>query len=144
MTREADRDAIADLVFAYAERLDAGDLAGVASLFADATLRSAERAHVGAAAVLEVLRRRVVLHDGMPRTKHVTTNLVIEVDDAGGKATARAYFTVLQATPTLPLQVVIAGRYHDRFARAGTAWRFVERVVHVDLAGDLREHVRPA
>jgi hypothetical protein len=80
----------------------------------------------------------------MPRTKHVTTNLVIEVDDAGGKATARAYFTVLQATPTLPLQVVIAGRYHDRFARAGTAWRFVERVVHVDLAGDLREHVRPA
>jgi len=36
------RDAIADLVHAYAERLDAGDLDGVAALFADAAYGRAE------------------------------------------------------------------------------------------------------
>jgi hypothetical protein len=32
----------------------------------------------------------------MPRTRHVTTNVVIEVDEQAGAATSRAYFTALQ------------------------------------------------
>ena len=54
--------------------------------------------------------------DGTPRTKHVTTNLVIDADEAAGTATARSYFTVLQQVDDHPLEIVIAGRYHDRFA----------------------------
>ena len=57
--------------------------------------------------------------DGTPRTKHVTTNLIVEVDDDAGTATGRSYFTVLQAVPGLPLQPIVAGRYHDRFVRDG-------------------------
>jgi 3-phenylpropionate/cinnamic acid dioxygenase small subunit len=136
------RDAVTEitaLVFAYAERLDAGDLAGVAALFGAATYRSDRGSYRGTDEVLAVLRQRVKLHDGVPRTKHVTTNLVVEVD--GATATARSYFTVFQATPALPLQPIIAGRYHDAFVHEGGAWRFADRRIFVDLVGDLRDHL---
>jgi hypothetical protein len=138
------RDAIAGLVHAYAERIDAGDLEGVAALFAHGTF-GGSRGPVrrGADELLAVLRRVVILHeDGTPRTKHAVTNLTITVDDAAGTASAHSYFTVLQATATLPLQTVIAGRYEDRFACVDGAWRFTDRVVHMDLVGDLSQHVR--
>jgi hypothetical protein len=48
---------------------------------------------------------------------------------------------VYQARPELPLQVVIAGRYADRFARDDDGWYFVERRITADLVGDLRFHV---
>lgn len=138
-----DHDAIAGLVYGYAERLDAGDLEGVARLFADATFGPPQGpVRRGTEAVLARLREIVILYDGVPRTKHVTTNLVVEVDATAGTAAARSYFTVLQATPALPLQPVVAGRYHDRFARDASGWRFTERRVLVDLAGDLSQHVR--
>ena len=138
------RDAIAALVHRYAECLDAGDLAGVAGLFADASYGAAGGAvRTGSAEVRAALERAVILHDGAPRTKHVITNLVVEVDDAAGTAAARSYFTVLQATARLPLQPILAGRYHDRFRRVGGQWRFAERRIHLDLVGDLREHTRP-
>jgi SnoaL-like domain len=137
-------DAIASVVHEYARRIDAGDLAGVAELFADATFRAAGGpVRRGAGELLATLRRLVILHeDGTPRTKHVVTNLTVEVDAAAGTATARSYFTVLQATATLPLQVVIAGRYEDRFARDAAGWRFADRLVHMDLIGDVSEHIR--
>ena len=135
------RDAIADLVHAYAERLDAGDLDGVAALFADAAYgRAGGPVRRGAAEVRAALGV-VKLHEGSPRTKHVITNLVVEVDEAPGTSVARSYFTVLQATAGLALQAILAGRYHDRFERVGGAWRFSERVIHIDLAGELREHL---
>jgi 3-phenylpropionate/cinnamic acid dioxygenase small subunit len=136
------RDAIADLIHTYAERLDGGELDGVAALFAHAAYgRPGGPVRHGAPevrAALEVVR----LHDGSPRTKHVITNLIVEVDEAAGTATARSYFTVLQATPALPLQPILAGRYHDRFHQSPHGWRFTERLIHLDLIGELREHLR--
>lgn len=143
MSGADDRAAITARVMGYAERIDAGDLAGVADYFADATYRSAQGGEYrGAAAVRAVLERLVILYDGVPRTKHVTTNLVIEL--AGDTATARAYFTVLQAAPAAPLQPIVAGRYHDRFARVAGAWRFADRLIFMDLIGDLSRHLRRA
>lgn len=136
---------IASLIYSYAERIDAGDLQGVAALFADATYRSqAGTEYRGAPAVLEILHRMVILYDGSPRTKHVTTNLVIDVDDAAGLAQARSYYTVFQATAALPMQSIIAGRYHDRFARRGVDWHFTDRLIFIDLVGDLTQHLRIA
>jgi len=135
------RAAIEALIFGYAERLDAGDLAGVAALFANATYRSQTGgASAGAAAVQAVLEAAVILYDGVPRTRHVTTNLLIACD--GDAATARSYFTVLQAAARLPLQPIVAGRYHDRFARIDGAWRFADRLIFVELVGDLSKHLR--
>ena len=138
------RDAIAALLYTYAERLDAGDFAGVAALFARSTYGAAEGPQrQGSAEVLAALERLVKRHDGIPRTKHVITNAIIDVDDAAGSATSRSYFTVFQATQALPLQPIIAGRYHDRFERADGAWRFADRRIFMDLIGDLREHLNP-
>jgi hypothetical protein len=86
----------------------------------------------------------ILYEDGTPRTKHVITNLVIELAPDGATATARSYFTVLQATDGLALQPIIAGRYHDAFARDEGTWRFSERVIHPDLQGDLSRHMRGA
>jgi ketosteroid isomerase-like protein len=139
-----DRAAIAALIHGYAERIDAGDLDGLAALFADGVYRSDRGGrYEGAAAVREVLGRLVKLHDdGTPRTKHVTTNLIVDVDAAAGTATARSYFTVFQQTAAIPLQAIIAGRYEDRFVRDARGWRFAERLIRMDLVGDLTDHLR--
>lgn len=64
--------------------------------------------------------------DGTSQTRHAITNLVIEVDDDAGTATARAYWTVFQSVPGLPQQAVLAGRYRNRFERHAGTWRFTE------------------
>ena len=137
----SDAEAITALVMAYAERLDAGDLDGVAALFAHATWRSPGRAEPLRGA--EAVRRAydaVILYDGVPCTRHVVTNLVVDLAPPD-HATARSYFTVLQARPGFPLQAIIAGRYHDAFTRADGAWRFADRLIVPDLIGDLSHHL---
>ena len=136
---------IAALVHAYADRIDDGDFEGVADLLAEAELRTEglPGAVRGREAILELYRSTTRLHPetGTPRTAHLVTNLVIEVDEAAGTARARSRFAVLQATPSLPLQVVAAGRYRDRFERGAGGWRFRERVIRLDLVGELRDHL---
>ena len=79
--------------------------------------------------------------DGTPHTRHVVTNVVVEVDEDAGSATARSTFTVFQSLPDFPLQAVIAGRYLDRFVRDGSTWRFDEREIVPELFGDLSRHL---
>jgi SnoaL-like protein len=84
----------------------------------------------------------VLYDDGTPRTKHVLGNIEVDVDAADGTACAGCTFVVLQALPGEALQAVLSGRYRDRFEIVDGEWRFVERVVHPDLLGDLRHHMR--
>jgi 3-phenylpropionate/cinnamic acid dioxygenase small subunit len=138
-----DHVAIANLVYRYAELIDAGDFDGLGALFGDAVV-TAEGSDVswrGAQAITEMYLGSTRRHaDGTPRTKHVTTNLVVEIDDAREHATCRSYYTVLQQTDDLALQPVIAGRYHDDFRR-DVQWRFTRRHIFVDLTGDLAHHL---
>lgn len=134
--------AIENLLYTYAEKMDAGDFSGVAALFSGATYGPAGGPVLSGCAQLEaVLRSMVQLHGGTPATKHVTTNVIVELEEDGRSASARSYFTVLQALADFPLQVIAAGRYHDRFALDEGVWRFVERVVWMDLTGDLSRHL---
>jgi 3-phenylpropionate/cinnamic acid dioxygenase small subunit len=137
-----DGEQIRALIHAYAERLDTGDLDGLAELFADSTWRSQGRTEVfrGVEQVRKMYRG-VILYDGRPCTKHVITNVSV-VANGSDVATARSYFTVLQATPELPLQPIIAGSYHDEFSRVDGTWRFSDRMIIVDLVGDLSQHMR--
>jgi len=128
----------------YAERVDLGDFEGVAALFEHATYRAEHGGEItsqeGAAAVLATFTAMVRKYpDGTPRTKHVTTNLMVEVD--GDTATSRCYYTVFQQTDELPLQPIIGGRYHDRFERVDGVWRFADRLIFSDLIGDLSRHL---
>ena len=135
---------IQNLVHRYAELIDLGDFDGLGHLLSEAEVGSADSpgsltGHDAVVAMFTSTTRRYP--DGTPRTKHVTTNLIIEVDEEAGAATCRSYFTVLQQVPDLPLQPVIAGRYRDCFAREDGVWRFSERRFLIDLVGDLSQHL---
>lgn len=136
---------IANLLYRYAESMDGGDLPGVAVLFRHAQVKIAgSDALLDEAGMLELWRQYVRIHPcGTPRTKHVITNPIIELDETAGKATCRSYYTVLQATDAVPLQVIAAGRYHDGFERVEGQWRFCYRDYSLfDLKGDLSDHLR--
>jgi hypothetical protein len=139
------RGAIEHIVYGYAERIDLGDFAGVAELFAHARYKGGgpdDPGVEGAPPVLEILETMVRRYDdGTPRTKHVTTNLIIDADDAAGTASARSYYTVFQQLDGFALQPIIAGRYHDAFERVDGEWRMTERVIFCDLVGDLSRHL---
>jgi ketosteroid isomerase-like protein len=138
----ADEVAIRGLVNAYCERLDAGDFDGVAALFARGAFRSpAGTDLVGADAVRRMYDPVIRYADNTPRTKHVLGTVLVEVDGPAGTAAARSHFTVFQAVPGIPLQPVLAGRYHDTFTRADGDWWFTERMVRPDLEGDLSRHM---
>jgi 3-phenylpropionate/cinnamic acid dioxygenase small subunit len=141
-----DEQAIANLVFRYAEAVDAGDFELVGRLFAHATYRAQAGGAVHAVEGAEAVTAQMVAttrryDDGTPRTRHQTTNLIIEVDDDRRLAACRSYFCVLQVVGG-GLQPIIAGRYHDRLERVDDAWRFTDRLILPDLFGDLSEHLR--
>ena len=140
--------AIENLLYTYAERIDRGDLDGVAELFTHGRIHGVEgggpeTVFEGPERVRGLYGRTTRMHEdtGTPRTKHVTTNAIIEVDDAAGTASARSCFLVTQATPELPLQVIITGRYRDTFHRIGGRWWFDSRTMYVDQTGDLGHHL---
>lgn len=139
-----DAVAITNLLYRYAELMDAGELEQVAALFAHARVTLGGGLVVdGAAPMLEQWRAFVRIHPcGTPRTRHVITNPIIEIDEAAGTATCRSVYTVFQQTPELPLQAIAAGRYHDSFERAAGAWRFAARdYTMLDFIGDLSQHM---
>ena len=140
----SDTDGIRNLLGRYCELMDAGDYDGVGQLFADGALADEHGNEFarGAAEVAASYARTNKAHGDTPRTKHLVTNTVIDLDEDNKGATARSSYLVLQATDALALQPIITGRYRDRFARDDTGgWRFAERRFFVDLVGDLREHL---
>ena len=136
---------IRNLLGLYCERIDAGDFAGLAVLFADGCLAD-EHGTVFAAGGDEVLamwEQQTILYDGSPRTRHLTANPVIDVDEETGTARARSSYVVFQGTDELPLQPIASGRYADTFRRdAQGAWQWSERRYALDHAGDLSHHLR--
>jgi len=137
-------EAIAALIYSYAERIDAGDFTGIADVFGGATLtfEGFGDAVSGQDAITSLYERTTRRYDdGTPRTKHVMTNVLVDVAD-DGTATSRSYFTVLQAVPgSLALQPIIAGRYHNAYENTDGSWRFVSVHIIIDLMGDLAHHM---
>jgi len=136
---------IENLIYRYAEQIDSGNLEGVAELFRDAEIVST--AHdsrlTGFHEVLQMYQLSCRLYEtsGTPLTKHITTNVIIELEEDGAEASARSYYTVIQATQSLPLQPIISGRYDDRFRKVEGRWMFVRREMFVDLIGDCSAHL---
>jgi len=130
---------ITDLMFRYAELFDTGRFDEFAALFEHGRWHKAEP---GAPAARRWIDDNVQLHDGVTRTKHVTTNVVVDVDENAGTATATAYVTIFQALPDFPLQPIFSGRYRDRLTRIDGRWWWSERNVVGDLYGDISRHVR--
>ncbi len=140
----ADRDAVVALLAAYADAIDDGDFQRVAELLADATVQTEDGTVVahGRDQVLAMYEATTVRHaDGTPRTAHLVTNVVVERGDQPDHLRSRSRFVVLQATDTVPLQPVVAGRYEDEFVRVDDEWRFSVRRMVPRLWGDVSDHL---
>jgi len=143
--QETAAEAVTKLIYTYAERIDAGDFAGVAELFEHATLtfEGFGDTVTGRDAIEGLYTRSTRRYeDGTPRTKHVMTNVMVDVAHDGATAASRSYFTVLQAVPgAFALQPVIAGRYRHTFERVEGRWRVTTMHIMIDLVGDLGHHM---
>jgi hypothetical protein len=138
--------AITNVVFRYAELVDQGDFDGAGAMFAHGRYRAITpdgiRTAEGAEAITHQLSSTVRRYgDGTPRTRHITTNLIVEGGSDPDTITCRSYFTVLQSIEGFHLVPVIAGRYHDTFALRDGVWWFADRLVMPDLIGDLSHHL---
>jgi 3-phenylpropionate/cinnamic acid dioxygenase small subunit len=144
-TTFADWHAVNTLLMSYADHVDAARYADVAALFEHGTYRvehagtSQVSEYRGAAEVLGFCQQTRIHEDGTPRTRHVISNVNIQVDGDG--ATARCYVTVFQQTEVLPLQPIASGCYLDRFERVEGNWRFADRLITGFLLGDRSQHV---
>ena len=89
---------VANLVARYAEAMDLGDFDAVAGLFADGVVTSegSDRTFSGPDEVLRLftVSTRCYTDDGTPHTKHLTTNLILDIE---GEVTSLAAFFVGQA-----------------------------------------------
>lgn len=128
------------LMAEYCDSIDRGDLDACAALFRGGRWGIAGDLAEGEAAVRALLAN-VTLYDGVPLTRHLMSNVLIEVASDGDRATARSCIMVMQAVPPdFPLQPIFIGSYRDVFVREAGQWRFRERVIVPDLIGDLSRH----
>jgi len=139
--------AIKQLIYQYAHHLDAGDLEAVAGLFSRgkiiASAGEGEAVIEGAEAVagLYASFTRLYPDDGTPHTLHLTSNVVVAVEDDRALASAQSCAVVFQAVDGFPLQPIIGVRYADRFRRTRERWHFTERRIDTRLVGDLSKHL---
>ncbi|MEV0670916.1 nuclear transport factor 2 family protein [Mycobacterium sp. NPDC050441] len=134
----ADKLEVTELLYRYAELIDAGDFDGVGKLLG----RGAFMGVAGASAIAGLFAastRRFPEHGNTPRTRHLVLNPIVDVD--GERATSRSTFCVVQKTDTVPLQPIVVGRYADVFARDEHGWFFTERTVDVEMVGDVSDHL---
>lgn len=133
-----DKLAITELLYRYAELIDAGDFDGVGELLGKGTFMGVEGA-VKIGNLFAKTTRRYPEQGNTPRTRHLVLNPI--VDAHGDTATARSTFCVVQQTETIALQPIVVGRYADTFARGESGWYFTERIVDVQMIGDVSDHL---
>jgi 3-phenylpropionate/cinnamic acid dioxygenase small subunit len=137
---------ITNLIYSYAELMDAGDFEAIADMFEHTviTVEGVDSVVEGRDAVFHAYSSSSQTYDdNTPKTKHVITNVIVDVDESAGTATSRSYFTVLQAVPNrLPLQPILAGRYRESFEHVDGAWRKATMHIIWDLVGDLSAHMK--
>jgi 3-phenylpropionate/cinnamic acid dioxygenase small subunit len=139
-----DRFAITELLYRYAELIDAGDFDGVGQLLARGTFGGTGPQGVSGgeniAKLFATTTRRYPEHGNTPRTRHLVLNPIVEIS-AERTATARSTFCVVQDTETVPLQPIVVGRYFDAFSCDDSGWYFTERKVEVQMVGDVSAHL---
>jgi hypothetical protein len=138
----AERDDILRLLHAYSDTIDRGDFVATGELFAPVGvygIAGRSRAAVGPVAVATALGD-VRLYDGVPRTRHIVSNVDIELADDGRSAAVQSYVHVLHQPPGGPIITIAAGTYLDRVHLVDGRWRFAERRMHIELVGDMSTH----
>ena len=144
MSNVPDAIAVTNLLYRYAELIDAGDYEGIGEhlQYAVITTDGSDQEISGAAAIAGMYHASTRKYeDGTPLTKHVITNPIVEVADDGLTGTCRSYYTVFQKAGDAPLRPIINGHYRDEFAKVDGEWRYTRRHMGVDYLGDLSRHL---
>ena len=140
-------EAITKLIYTYAERIDAGDFAGVGELFAHATLtfEGFGDAVTGQDAIAALYGRTTRRYeDGTPRTKHVMTNVMVDVDDdgdarrLGAGRTSRCCRPCPARWPSSRSSPAATGTPTSGWTRSGAS---TTMHIIIDLVGDLGHHM---
>src|SRR4051812_8783972 len=133
----ADREAIRELLASYCFALDECRFEEFGALFAaDAEWgpqRIPQKAR-GPREIAELARSIVPVAGEGPKRRHLTTNIVIQLD--GDRAEAKSNFLMVRESEAGPL-LAIAGTYLDRLVRTAAGWRFQHREILNDIAGNL-------
>ncbi|WP_295222623.1 nuclear transport factor 2 family protein [uncultured Chryseobacterium sp.] len=135
---------ILNLIGQYTHYLDQGNFEKVGELFADGKIIAPGNIMEGQESIAKQLAQNLQVYaDGTPRTAHVTTNIVLDIQQ--DEATAVSYLTIFQqdAERNFPLQPIAIARYHDAFKKTNDKWRFSVRELVITLVGDLSHHAAP-
>jgi hypothetical protein len=132
-TAVEDKEAIRELFGEYCFRMDDFRFAELGALFTEDGEWIARYARARGPAEIAALMARNIPTE--PKRKHFIMNSLIRLD--GDRATARtSYLVVLQAAGGA-LVPSVAGTYEDVLVRTADGWRFRERRLVHDLAGEL-------
>lgn len=137
---------IARLIFLCDQRNDDGDFDGVGELFLNGAVEvegMPDGLVKGATQVADQFRRATrVYQEGGARTHHMSSNLMIDVDEEAGTATCQSHYVMFQATEGLSLQPINTGRNMDQFERVDGVWRWKKRFIRALLFGDMTHHLQ--
>jgi hypothetical protein len=127
-----DRHAIVELVHAYARAADRRDPETMRALYHEGATDDHGGFFKGLAedfikALPQIQAPMQILHHNV-----TTTNIAIDHDYAEGEIYVLAYHKVATANGTLDL--LIGGRYLDRYGKRNGAWKFTHRAVLADWA----------
>jgi hypothetical protein len=132
-----DRNAITELVHAYARAADRRDQSTMRALYHDGATDDHGGFFKGLAedfikALPQIQAPMQILHHNV-----TTTNIAIEHDDAEGEIYVLAYHkvaTVNDSGASGTLDLLIGGRYLDRYQKRHGLWKFTHRAVLADWA----------
>ncbi len=129
------KDAIRELMAAYAQALDGCRFADVAACFAaDGEWTTDYGAARGPAEIEAFIRNIVPVKGEGPQRKHYITNIIITVD--GERASAVSDYLIIRESEN-GLIPVMGGSYRDKFVKTPVGWRFSRKELVHDIAGDM-------
>lgn len=150
------RTVLEERMYRYCEAIDNADLETLGNIFAAGALINQDGTETrGPKAITELFSSMIIFYDEngnevpyanqacSPRTRHVTTNIIMEFDNNVEIAKTRSYFTVYQ-TINADNVIIAGGRYHDRFERDPYGWHLIERRILIDNLGDMSKHLKHA
>jgi hypothetical protein len=130
------------LVYTYVRALDQGDMGAAADCFAAAGSFARPMTPETVIHGREAIRAGLKARPASLLTKHVASNVLIEVDSRDS-AHGISYLTMIATTPAAgaaPPHVspgpLYFGEFRDRFVREDGVWRFLERRGSIQLKFD--------
>jgi len=139
------RTAILNLIYSYSRYVDEGNFEAVGQLYAQGVYEvpSVDRNFPGTGIgeyFAQTLRR---FEDGTPKTTHVNPNVILDIDDQAGRASAWTLVMVFQEVEAR-IDCIFSGWYDDDFELDGDRWVWKRRTAHRRLMGDMSHHVMAA